>query len=78
MDLFFGCEEVYERKVSGCYLEKVLTLPFPAWGFFLPSGDSVGGTGLLYQDGRRSETRTDIYSEMVEQFLLAQNPSPER
>lgn len=56
MDLFFGCEEVYERKVSGQYLERVLALyrSQRMGGFFLPSGDSVGGAGLLYQDGRRS------------------------
>ena len=77
MDLFFGCEEVYERKVSGQYLERVLALYRSQ-----RMGDSFCHQGILWEElgfftrmAGVQETRTRIYSEMVEQFfLLAQNP----
>lgn len=73
MDLFFGCEEVYERKVSGQYLEKVLALYRSQ-----RMGDSFCLQGILWEElgfftrmAGVQETRTRIYSEMVEQFFCS-------
>lgn len=77
MDLFYGCDRIYERKALPEYLERVLSL-------YASSGmeDIFSLQGVLWEELGHfikmtglCEMQTKIYSGMVEQiFCLAQNP----
>ena len=77
MDLFYGCDQVYERAVFSQYLENVLALYTSSRleDIFSLQGILWEELGHFIKMADLCEVQTKLYSRMVEQFFsLAQNP----